>query len=165
MSLALVNEGVWIGTADDYEIEFVDWTGTTIRRIQWPGPGFEITDGHINAYHDDLYRSYERRGGPNWRDDFEDMWDRRLPTLPSRFPAYTHLMIANDLIWVRQFRRPGTPQQKWFGFHPDGTKAATLVLPAVPVLQQLGPDWVLLLTTDELGIEKLVVHELIRREP
>ena len=91
------------------------------------------------------------------------MWDRRRETLPSRFPAYTHMVIANDLIWVRQFRRPGIPEQQWFGFRPDGTRAAILALPSVPVLQQLGPDWVLLSTTDELGIETLVVHELTRR--
>jgi len=46
--------GVWVGTADSYEIEFVDWTGSTGRRIQWTGPDLEVTQKTIEAYHDGL---------------------------------------------------------------------------------------------------------------
>ena len=35
---AVADDGVWIGTGDSHEIEFVDWVGTTVRRIPWAGP-------------------------------------------------------------------------------------------------------------------------------
>ena len=34
-----VGSGVWYGTADDYELEHVDWTGRVARVARWAGPG------------------------------------------------------------------------------------------------------------------------------
>ena len=165
LSMATVEEGVWMGTADGYEIELVDWTGTTLRRIQWPGPSVEITDAHLDTYREVLYRSYERQGREGWRQRFNDMWERRLPTLPATFPTYTDIRIANDLVWVRHFRPPGQTEQNWIAFNDNGTQVISLFLPSRFIVQQIGPDWVLAVITDELDVERLVIHQLQEREP
>ena len=163
--MAAVEEGVWMGTADDYEIELVDWTGTTLSRIRWTGPSLEVNEAHIDTYRDVLFRSYERQGREGWRQRFNDMWSRRLPTLPPTFPAYTDTQIANGLVWVRHFRRPGQAEQNWIAFDDEGTQMISLFLPSRFVVQQIGTDWILAVTTDELGVEQLVVHQLEEREP
>ena len=29
MTLAATNDGIWLGTGDDYEVELIDWTRVT----------------------------------------------------------------------------------------------------------------------------------------
>ena len=85
--------------------------------------------------------------------------------MPTRFPAYDDLIIADGLIWVRHFRAPGQTEQHWRGFDDDGTHVATMSLPSRMKVQDLGSDWVLAVLTGPLGIERLVVHQLERNEP
>ena len=165
MSIAATDEGAWIGTADSHEIELVDWTGTTVDRIQWDGPDLAVTEGHLDAYRDELYEAFRSEGRDDWEQRFNRMWESRRPNLPTRFPAYTDLIIANGLIWVRHFRPPGQTEQHWWGFDDDGTHVATMFLPSRMKVQDLGSDWVLAILTGPLGIERLVVHQLERNEP
>ena len=157
---APIDNGVWIGTADNHEIELVDWDGTTIGRIQWNGPGTEVTEEHIGAYRDELYEAFRSEGRDDWEQRFNGYWDFQRPNLPDRFPAYTKLIIADGLIWVRHFRAPGQPEQHWLGFNDDGVHVATMFLPSRMKVQDLGPDWVLAVVADPLGTEQLVVHAL-----
>ena len=133
--------------------------------IRWDGPGLEVTDEHRDAYRDELYEAYRRGGRDDWEQRFNAVWESEGPHLPNRFPAYDDVMIANGLIWVRHFRPPGQAQQHWWGFDDDGTHVATVSLPGLMQVQDLGFDWVLGVVTDRLGIERLVVHQLEGNEP
>ena len=161
VSVAPVDEGVWIGTGDGHEIRFIDWMGKDIRSVEWQGPDLEVADEHIDRYREDLYQWYEDRAQPDWRQRFEALWARRRPALPDRFPSHNALEVAGGLVWVKHFRRPGDPEHHWLAFDARGNQVARMFLPAPFVVQQLGPDWVLAAITDELGIERLVVHELV----
>lgn len=165
LSIAATDEGAWIGTADSLAIELVDWTGTTIDRIRWGGPGREVTEEHLDAYRNELYEAYRNQGRDDWEQRFNRVWESQRPNLPARFPAYDDLIIADGLIWVRHFRPPGQAEQHWRGFDDDGTHVATVSLPGRMKVQDLGSDWVLAVLTDPLGIERLVVHQLERDEP
>lgn len=49
--LGATDSGAWLGTGDDYELEFLNWDGTTVRRLRWKGPDLAVTrrrsvDGH-----------------------------------------------------------------------------------------------------------------------
>ena len=93
VALAAVDEGVWIGTGDGHEIEFVDWTGTTIRRITWAGPtDLRVTQQNIALHRERLYKQHERSGRPDWRQRFERVWREDEPALPSRFPSHNAIM-------------------------------------------------------------------------
>lgn len=165
LSIAPTDAGAWIGTADDHEIELVDWTGTTIDRIRWDGPDLEVTDEHVDAYRDELYEAYRRGGRDDWEQRFNRVWESERPHLPTRFPAYDDFIIADGLIWVRHFRPPGQTEQHWLAFDDGGTHVATVSLPGRMQVQDLGSDWVLAVLTDPLGIERLVVHRLEGDEP
>ena len=64
---AATDDGVWLGTGDDYEVEFVDWTGATTRRIRWEGPDLTVTQDDIDRHRENLQERYRRRGDPDWR--------------------------------------------------------------------------------------------------
>lgn len=159
--IAPVDEGVWIGTADDYEIELLDWTGSTTRRIRWEGPDRAVTAEHIKTYRDNLYRSYENSNRSDWRRRFNEVWETRRPALPSIFPAYNAIMVSGDRIWVKHFRRPGDPEHHWLAFDAEGNQVAAMFLPSRFVAEQIGADWVLVRVTDELGLERLAVYGLV----
>lgn len=160
ISIASTDRGAWIGTADTHEIELVDWTGNTINRIRWNGPDLEVAEEHVDAYRDELREAYQAEGRDDWEQRFNGYWELQRPNLPTRFPAYTEFIIADGLIWVRQFRPPGQSEQHWLGFSDDGTHVATMSLPSGMKVQDLGSDWVLAVLTGPFGIERLVVHQL-----
>lgn len=159
--LAPADEGVWMGTGDRPEIELIDWTGTTLRRIEWSGADQAVTQAHIDLYRQDLYDWYERGGRENWRQIFEGLWEERRPALPDRFPSHNTIMTAGDLVWVKEFRQPGKPEHHWRAFDATGRQVAEMLLPMLFVVEQIGPDWVMAKLTDELGIEKIVIHSLV----
>ena len=161
VSVAPVDEGVWIGTGDRHEIEFIDWQGTSTSRIEWDGPNQEVTQNHVEAYRQSIYEWYEERAEPGWRQRYEELWAQRSASLPDRFPSHNTIMAASGLIWVKHFRPPADPEHHWVAFDDDGTEAARMFLPAPFIVQDLGSDWVLAVLTDEVGIEKLVVYELV----
>ena len=115
---------------DSHEIEFIDWTGATTRRIQWTGPDLEVTPGHIDLYRENLYEWYEERQQPDWQRRFEELWAQRRPALPNRFPAHNTIMAVGGLIWVKYFRQPGATEHQWLAFDMGGNQVATMLLPA-----------------------------------
>ena len=45
------DDGVWMGTGDDYEIEFVDWKGKIRQRLDWQGPDLSISEKETQGWH------------------------------------------------------------------------------------------------------------------
>ena len=170
---AAADSGVWLGTGDDYEIEFLDWTGTTTRRIRWDGQGRTVTDEHIDAYRENL-RDSVARGldlNPNvpaalqdprdWRVRFAEEWERNRAALPSTFPAYADLLLGDDgVLWIRDYPRPGE-QGEWFTLSGDGERTRSLRLPPGARLEDIGRDWALVSWRDALDVERLAVPALV----
>ena len=162
VALAAVDNGVWMGTGDDHEIELVDWSGATIRRIRWTGPvDLRVTREDVASHRESLYGQHERSGHPEWRQRFERSWADREPALPSRFPSINTVMVVADHIWVKHFRAPTHPAHHWIAFDGTGAQVAEMFLPVPYVVQQIGSDWVLVLETDDLGIQKLAVYRFV----
>ena len=91
---AATDDGVWLGTGDDYEVEFLDWTGTTTRRIRWEGPELAVSQEDIDSYRDNLRDRYASGSDPNWRARFESVWEWQSGLVPSSFPAYSSSISA-----------------------------------------------------------------------
>ena len=161
VALAATNDGVWLGTSDDYEVELIDWMGATIRRIRWEGPDLAVAREDVGRYRDALEASYRDDDDPDWRTRFQSRWDWESEIVPDVFPAYQRLMLGdNGMLWVHDYTRPGE-QSEWFGFNPDGTWTRTLVLPARTRLLDVGPDWALIQKRDEMGVQRVEVHPLV----
>ena len=162
MAFAVTATGVWYGSADDYELEHVDWNGRMTRIARWAGPDLEVTREHLNRYRDaylaryetaEERRSFERETWPEIRDD-----------LPERFPAYVSgglLSLPDGRVWVvpHSWRDLGGRAE----FHllgPDGAWLHRLTIPSGRTLLDAGPGWVLLLEKGEFDEQSVAVYEL-----
>ena len=162
VALAATNDGIWLGTGDDYEVELIDWTGNTIRRIRWEGPDLAVTSEDVERYRDDLEELYRENGGPNWRARFEGTWAWQSEVVPDEFPAYHRLLVGDDgVLWVHDYTRPGE-RSEWLAFDEDGRWVRTLVLPPRTSLLDIGPDWALVRAWDELDVQRVEVRGLVR---
>lgn len=161
VAIAAATEGIWFGSSEDYEVELIGWTGETIRRIRWHGPDLNVTQRDVDRYRDALEGSYRRAGDPNWRARFERRWAWESENVPDVFPAYDRLMIGDDgVLWVHDYVRPGE-RSEWFAFAADGTWIRTLVLPPRTVLLDIGPDWALVRTLDDVDVQRVAMHALV----
>ena len=159
---APTDDGVWMTTGDSYEVEFLDWTGETIRRLRWPGPDSTVTEEHIAAHKEEICRGYELLDADNWEARCAERWRQEAEQARPTFPSVSRLLVAHDgRLWVERFRRPGE-QREWLVFSPTGsTWVATLQIPARMLIQDSGTDWVLVRrTTDDLGVESLAVYPI-----
>ena len=126
LSFAPADDGVWMATGDDYEVEFLDWAGATVRRIRWLGPPRNVTATHISAFRERICRRYRLLDSQNWRARCNKRWGEEEPYLPSTFPSVARLLIADDgRLWVEHFHRPGESRH-WLVFNKDGTWASSL---------------------------------------
>ena len=172
LTFAPTDSGTWLGRGDDYELEFVDWTGRTTRRIRWEGPDLAVTQRHIDAYREELRERFESgrqdvfipepfRDPRDWRVRFEERWERDLAVLPSSFPAYGRLLLGDDgVLWVQDYPRPGQSAE-WRAFDDGGEEFRSLLLPAETRLLDIGADWALVRIRDEHDVERLAVHALV----
>ena len=161
VAIAAANEGIWLGSSEDYEVELIGWTGETIRRIRWHGPDLNVTQRDVDRYRDALEGSYRRGGDPDWRARFERRWSRESENVPDVFPAYDRLMIGDDgVLWVHDYVRPGE-RSEWLAFAADGTWIRTLVLPPRTLLLDIGRDWALVRTLDDVDVQRVAVHGLV----
>ncbi|WP_419161482.1 hypothetical protein [Candidatus Palauibacter sp.] len=151
--------GVWYGTADDYALERVDWTGQVTRTARWAGPDLTVTGDRVDIYREAWLARYD---DPERRRDFErDSWPEIRDNLPDRFPAYEALFALPDGgVWVKTFvwRAPG---EEMHLLGRDGAWVRRLTLPSNAVVLDAGRDWVLLRQRDELDVPTVAVYELV----
>lgn len=159
--LAAADDGVWLGTSENYEVELIDWTGTTVRRIRWEGPDLAVTDQDVDRYRATLEDSYRDDDDPTWRARFESSWEWQSEIVPEEFPAYHRLRVGhNGMLWVHDYIRPGE-RSEWFAFDGEGRWVRTLVLPPRTVLLDIGPAWALVAKRDDLDVQRVEVYRLV----
>ena len=158
---AVVATGVWYGSADDYQLEHVDWTGQVTRVARWAGPDLEVRLEHLDRY----LRAYlARYDTPSERRAFErERWPGIRDDLPGRFPAYESdglLALSDGSLWVTTFEWRA-PANELHLLDRSGVWVSRLTLPARSALLDAGPDWVLLLERGEFDEQSVAVYELV----
>ena len=162
LAFTVTTTGVWYGSADDYELEQVDWNGRVTRIARWAGPDLEVTREHLDRYLDAYLARYEN---PAERRQFErERWPEIRDDLPERFPAFASeglLPLPDGSVWVvpHPWRGLGTAEFHLLG--PDGTWLHRLTIPSGRTLLDAGPDWVLLLEKGEFDEQSVAVYELV----
>ena len=153
--------GVWYGTADNYELEHLDWTGRVTRIARWAGPDLAVTEEQVDRYRDYLM-GLDRYADPEGRRRFElEVWPRRREYLPDRFPAYEALLALPDGgLWVRThpWHAPG---EELHLLDRNGAWLRRLKMPSGSVLLDAGPDWVLISQRNEFDVPTVAVYELV----
>ena len=158
MVFAAAGAGVWYGTADDYELEQLNWTGRVIRVARWAGPDLTVTDDRVDSYRDGWLARYDDAEA---RRNFErEVWPDIRKQLPERFPAYEALIALPDgAFWVKTHAWLA-PGEELHLLDANGVWLRRLTLPSGVVLDA-GRDWVLLSQRDQLGVPTVALYGLV----
>ena len=145
------HETAVLAPSEQPELQVLDRTGNLEMLIRWSDEQQPVTRGLINAY-------LEERFG----NDGEAR--RQLPEYPypDRVHPYNRILTGADgLLWVRRSRVPGSPVYVWLGFDQTGEWAAQLEVPRDWEVFEIGDAHILARVSDALGVESVVMHELV----
>lgn len=163
LAFAVTGNGVWYGSADDYELEHVDWTGRITRVARWAGPDLDVTGEHRDRHLSSYLARYDT---PAERRRFErERWPGIRNRLPERFPAYESdglLALPDGSVWVTTHASRAAEKELDL-LDPDGMWVRRLTIPARSDLLDAGLDWVLLLERGEFDEQSVALYELVER--
>ena len=142
MVFAVAPTGVWYGSADDYELEHMDWTGDVTRIARWAGPDRAVTREHLDRFRDAWLARYN---DPEDRRRFErQRWPGIRDGLPEQFPAYEALLTLPDgSMWVTTYGWRSSEQELHL-LDADGMWIRRVTMPTGSTVLDAGPDWVVL---------------------
>lgn len=150
---------VYVGTADNYELRVLTLDGRTRRLIRMNRTDLSITQTHLDRY---IAAEVDRVGSDERRRRNEERFWRNL-TYPGTFPAFGNLLLdSQGNVWLRDFERPGDTVRTWIVLASSGEQLASLVVPRELRVYEVGVDYVLGRTRDDLGVERVRLYELVK---
>ena len=150
--------GMAVTTGRSYEFSTYDPAGTLERIVRLAEEPPAHTDEHLEAW---------VRGSTGGREPMDDAQVeaalrryREMP-LPERLPAWNSLLIANGgEIWARRCAIRGAERVARDVFGTDGSFLGQVVAPANLRIQHIGDGRLTVISTDDLGVERVEVYEL-----
>jgi hypothetical protein len=88
---------------------------------------------------------------------------------PPILPAFgsLHLDPHGNLLateWTSSFAAPDQAARRWWAFDREGVLLGEITAPAAFRMHEIGDDYVLGVTSDELGVERIAMFPLVRAE-
>jgi len=154
--------GAYVSLGDD--IQAIDTSGRTVRRIRVDGLARTPTDADLRAYADwmrvDRPYLYESVGPDDWKAELE----RRSG--PTRVPAFDRVLVdANALLWARVYQIDPRVEQTWIVFEDSGRPLGSVRIPGGVDVRWIGARAVLGVVTDEFDVEYVHRYPLRRSPP
>ena len=149
-----VGNGVVFGSGDSYELR--EYTNGQLRRIvrrqQEPVP---VTGAEIQAFKERWVGSVPSEQRLRLQRIADEM------PYPATLPAHGRLLSAGEgSLWVQQYAASAESPETWDRFDEQGRWAGTVVLPPGLRATQAGLDFVLGISTDSVGVERVVLYRL-----
>lgn len=155
---AVAGQGFYAGSQDDFEIGYYDEHGTLETLVRWPGPDRSVTPDHI--------ASYQRHRQDNSRNEDQRRRVARYlseQTYPDLLPAFGGMLVdAAGNLWVEAYHLDWEATRRWMVFDRAHRMLGTVEVPAGLLVLQVGDDFVLGWTWDELDVESIVSYALIK---
>jgi hypothetical protein len=130
-----------------------------VRIIRWKGPSLEVDQHSVDVW----IEAQLSRASPEGRAERR----RQLEAYPvnETFPAFYSLMTDRDgNAWLPAWVRPGQASApQWTVLTAGGQLLARVRMPAGLKPLEIGLDYVVGTTGDELGVQHMVCHRLERR--
>lgn len=147
-----------VTTGRSYEYSTYNPTGTPERIVRLTEEPPLRTDAHLEAW---------VRGSTGGREPMDDTQVeaalrryREMP-LPDRLPAWNSLVIADGgEIWARRFAIRGAETVPRDVFAADGRFLGQVMGPAGLLIQHVAGGRITVISTDDLGVERVEVYEL-----
>ena len=161
--------GVWgdlvaIGVTSRYEIKAYGADGSLARIVRREHSPRVPTPEDVEAYiESDVLPDYPD-ATPSEQEDHRR--DYRSVPVAEHFPAFTSIMIDKlDHLWIREYDLPREerPVPLWTVFDPEGHVLGFVETPAeLWMIYEIGEDYILGHSMDELGVESIQVWPLER---
>ncbi len=146
------------GSQDRYEIRVMDQTGELRQIIRRDKPPAPVTDAHVEAA---MAEMVDQADDDDQSRRYRQMF-REAP-IPENHPAHGAL-YADKLgyLWIEEYRLPGEESRITTIFDPEGRMVESLVLPRDLRIEEIGEDYILGVSRDDLGVEYLGLYSLTR---
>lgn len=153
--------GVWLGTGTQWEVAFRGLDSTLKRLVRTDAPARPVTPEMRRAYEEEeVADASTENEARQIRDLLAEM------PFPETLPAYEVLTSdALGYLWVAAPLGPGETRRAWWVFDADGHAVAQVSTPPRTRILEIGEDYVLGLTLDDLGVETLSLWPLRRGSP
>lgn len=149
---------LYTGSGARPEIEVYGPNGALQMLIRWQADPVPVTDHHLAAFAAeftaDIRTDQERQAAHRFLRD--------VP-VPSTLPIYDRLLLDNENnLWVREFSVPAGSAARWWTFASDGRWMGSVRIPAEVTPLYISASHMVALQHDELGVECVVVHRLLK---
>jgi len=163
--------GLIVGDNETFAIEVFDRTGTLQRRIKYPGGIREADPAMVEEERQAWVEQFEigvERGRP-WNIPAWRRYIKGLPDPPT-WPGFWSLIGDEEgYIWTFEYgpkdavptamRSEDEPYEALV-FHPRGHLLGSVRIPARFTPMEIGPDYLLGVETDDLGVKEAVLYGL-----
>ncbi len=156
--VAIGRRNVYVGSADSGVVQVftLDGTPAGVRRL--PDADLRATAADIERMKrlDSMGQSANEQGYTRAG------WESDVP--PSTLPAYDAMIVdADEHLWVRRHPVAGNDNTPWIVFDPEGAHVATVALPAILTVHEIGRDYIAGIVLDpETGRHAVQVLTLSR---
>jgi hypothetical protein len=156
--LAVDGDGMIIGTSDAYEVRKYGMDSSLTQIVRKEHVPLPVTQSDVDSF---VNRELEGMGVENISAELQHIIDR-IPTAET-LPAYSSFVTdIGGSLWVEEYRRIGDYSPQWSLFSPEGRWLGLVTGPVHFRATDIGADYVLGITTDELGLERVTMYQLIK---
>jgi len=152
-------EAVYVIDTEAFELRVYTDEGTLVRIVRWPGTRIAVTPEDVEVFIE------ERLARVPPIPEIREGSRRSLEAVPpaDTFPAVRGIHVdSEDYIWIEAGRRPADANARWSIFDPDGRWLGDLALPASMTMLEIGTEYVLARSLDDLDVQRVVVMPLDR---
>ncbi|HSG49868.1 MAG TPA: hypothetical protein VLA43_18740 [Longimicrobiales bacterium] len=150
-------DAVVVGDQTERHLAVLTPEGISRDTLRWGGPPLAISSADARAWTD------ARLALVPPRDRDRAARDLAEAPLPDRRPAHgPALEGAGGELWVADFALPGAEPAGWTVLDADGRWLGRVAMPRGFRLLEVGEDWVVGLSRDGLGVERVSVRHLLR---
>jgi len=156
---AVTGAGFCAGSQDDFELACYDRAGTLHTLVRWPSRPRTVT-----AEHTERYRRYQLDNLQ--RESYRARVERSLSeqAYPEQLPAYGAIVVDGEgNLWVEQYHLDWEETRSWLVFDAERRLLGTVAMRGDLIVHQIGRDFVLGWTSDDLGVEYVELYELLKQ--
>ena len=152
---------------DRYEIRAFRADGTLDRIVRMEHPRRPPTPAEVEAHIEEQVAIVPLGWSQSAIEEYQAEVRRGFESVPvaEHFPAFESIMTdALDNLWVREYEYPGEerPAPLWTVFDPEGIVLGFVETPRGLRIYEIGEDYILGHTRDDLDVETIQVWPLDR---
>lgn len=149
----------YYGSSEAFVIRVYSWAGRLTRLIRRIEPDRKLTREDV------IKHNAERlaQAPPEQRATYDKFF--AAEPWPDRIPAHRRFVLdVEGFLWVQLYPLPRADQtNEWSVFDPTGVWLGDVTVPPDITIFEIGSDYIMASRRDELGVERLVLHRILKR--